>query len=92
MGPSTGGTKVVVSGQGFKQIKFENGTLKDFDTWVRMVDAQGNVKMSSQLLTDLSETRFSFITPSAASGTKTFIQLSFNNVQWQTLAPEMGPN
>ncbi len=38
MGPSIGGTKIVVSGQGFKQLKFENGTLKDAETWVRLVD------------------------------------------------------
>ena len=65
MGPSTGGTNIVVNGKGFKQIKFENGTLKNTDTWVRMVDSQGNVTMSPKLLTDLAETKFSFKSPSA---------------------------
>ena len=56
MGPSTGGTKIVVNGQGFKQIKFENGTLKDTDTWVRMVDTQGNITMPPKQATKTKTT------------------------------------
>jgi hypothetical protein len=47
--------------------------------------------MPAQILTDLSDTRFSFKTTSAVSGTKSIIQFSLNGVQWQSLVPEIGP-
>lgn len=80
MGPSSGGTKIVVNGQGFQQVKFENGTIRDVDTWVRLVDSLGNVTMAPKLIADLSETRFSFKSPSALAGTKATIQFSQNGV------------
>ena len=32
MGPASGGTNVLVSGFGFKQFKFDNGTLNNVPT------------------------------------------------------------
>ncbi len=48
--------------------------------------------MSPKTLSDLTETKFSFKSPSAVQGTKATIQFSQNGVQWQSLIPETGPS
>lgn len=98
-GPTSGHTRVEVSGIGFIQFKYDNGTLRqDIPLYAKFVDATTGKDIGTYQTKLGDETHgspidvidndsFTFFTPKAVAGTKAILMLSFNKQQWQSIIP-----
>ena len=87
-GPTSGNTRVEVSGIGFKQFKYENGTIRDdIPLYAKFEDTNGQQIGKVQKITEIDNDMFAFFTPNATSGTQAILKLSFNQQQWQSVIP-----
>lgn len=83
MGPSSGNTKIVVSGLGLNQFRFGNGTTDLETIYVRFIDnSSGNLIGKVKSSFDQSDEKLFWLTPSAPEGTKAIMQLSYNQIDW----------
>ena len=83
-GPTTGGTRLEVQGIGFKQFKYDNGTLRDdMPVYVKFVDqSTGNQIGEIGKISDIQNDAFAWHTPKAKEGTKAILMLSLNKQNW----------
>jgi hypothetical protein len=87
-GPTSGNTRVEVSGIGFKQFKYDNGTIRDdIPLYAKFEDLNGNKLGEVQKIKDIDNDSFVFWTPKAAADTKAVLYVSFNQQQWQAIVP-----
>ena len=84
-GPTSGNTRILVSGVGFKQFKYDNGTLRhDVPLFAKFVDAANGQDIGTvQRIDKIKNDEFPFYTPKAQAGTQAILMLSFNRQQWQ---------
>jgi len=70
-GPTSGKTRVEVSGIGFKQFKYENGTLRDdIPLYVKFEDLSTRKTIGEVTkVTEIDNDSFVYYTPKAADGT-----------------------
>lgn len=77
MGPTSGKTKIVVSGLGLNQLnqfKFENGTTDLNSIYVRFIDSStGSIIGNENPAFDQTDDRIFWMTPSAPEGTKAIL-------------------
>ena len=82
-GPTSGKTRVEVRGIGFKQFKYENGTIRDdIPLYAKFEDVNGVKIGDIQTITDIDNDSFVFWTPKAVVGTQAILMISFNQQQW----------
>ena len=82
-GPTSGNTRVEVSGLGFKQFKTDNGTLRDdIPLYAKFEDTAGQQIGDVREIKDIDNDSFAFYTPKASAGTQAILMLSFNKQQW----------
>ena len=87
-GPTSGKTRVEVSGIGFKQFKYDNGTLRDdIPLYLKFVDQGGQIIGDIQKISEIDNDSFVCHTPKAPAGTQAIIMVSFNKQQWQSIIP-----
>lgn len=79
-GPTSGKTRVEVSGVGFNQFKYDNGTLRDdIPLYAKFVDANTGADIGNTTkISGIDNDQFIFYTPKAAAGTQAILMLSFN--------------
>ena len=78
-GPTSGKTRVEVSGIGFKQFKTDNGTLRDdIPLYAKFETIDGRPIGQVQKITEIDNDQFIFRTPPAETGTQAILMLSFN--------------
>lgn len=87
-GPTSGNTRVEVSGIGFKQFKYENGTIRnDIPLYAKFEDMNGAQLGEIEKITEIDNDSFVFWTPKAPTDTKAILYVSFNKQQWQAVIP-----
>lgn len=88
MGPSSGNTKIVVSGLGLNQFNFGNRTADPTPIYLRFIDtSNGSVIGKERPAFSQTDERLFWMTPSAPEGTKAMLQLSYNQIDWQSVIP-----
>lgn len=69
-GPTSGNTRVEVSGIGFKQFKYENGTIRDdIPLYAKFEDVNGLQIGEIRKIKEIDNDSFVFWTPKAIAGT-----------------------
>lgn len=88
-GPTSGKTRVEVSGIGFKQFKHDNGTIRDdLPLYAKFIDFSSGKDIGEvQTITEIDNDSFVYFTPKAVAGTQAILMLSFNKQQWQAVLP-----
>lgn len=87
-GPTSGNTKIVVEGYGFKQVKFDNGTYRgDVPIYARFNDMQGNPIGEPKQGQKITNEQFVWYSPPANVGTKAIMSVSFDQQNWQQVIP-----
>lgn len=87
-GPTSGKTRVEVSGIGFKQFKNDNGTIKEgVPLFAKFTDELGQNIGDIMTINEIDNDSFYFNTPKAPAGTRAILNLSFNKQQWQQIIP-----
>ena len=78
-GPTTGKTRVEVTGIGFKQFKHDNGTIRDdVPLYAKFEDTNGQMIGNITTITEIDNDSFIYYTPKAPAGTQAILMLSFN--------------
>lgn len=79
-GPTTGNTRVEISGIGFTQFKHDNGTIRyDQPLYAKFVEAVTGKDIGTPMtITEIDNDSFVFYTPKAVVGTQAILMLSFN--------------
>ena len=82
-GPTTGRTRIEISGIGFQQIRTEQGPYRnDISVYVKFKDLDGNDIGNATKITDMDNDIIIWHTPNATEGTKAILYLSFNKQNW----------
>lgn len=88
-GPTSGNTRLEISGIGFKQFKYENGTIRDdIPLYIKFEDLSTRKTIGEVArVTEIDNDSFTWYTPKAAAGTEAILMVSFNQQQWQEIIP-----
>ena len=78
-GPTTGRTRIEISGIGFEQVRSEAGSLrKDIPLYVKFTDLSGKDIGNVTKITDMDNDIIVWHTPNATEGTKAILYMSYN--------------
>lgn len=79
-GPTSGKTRLEVQGIGFRQFKYDNGTLReDLPLYIKFVDMNTGKQIGDiGVITEIDNDSFIWYTPKAHEGTKAILYLSLN--------------
>ena len=85
-GPTSGKTKIKVTGMGFSQFKSDDGKKKQVPLFVRFRDSvTGDFISESTEAFDVTDEEFSWRTPPADLDTRAILEFSYNKQDWQTV-------
>ena len=78
-GPTTGRTRIEISGIGFEQVRSEAGPLRnDIPLYVKFTDLSGKDIGNVTKITDMDNDIIVWHTPNATEGTKAILYMSYN--------------